>query len=162
MCTLALIEENPSYFMIETFSKLPSNDTFPRTPQESVDAVHLHRLGKFGKEFLRIYGDSIDQDGIYNFDGEDFLDRNQLYGCFLSIGSSESVTVIEDKCPVYCLQESNADELDLDSNELPKDAKTGKYKIWKNVGGPSPFREDYQGKKKESEEQERSHLHHEL
>lgn len=68
-------------------------------------------LGKFGKEFLGVYGDSIDQDAIYNFDVMDYTLRDELYECFLSIGSSESVAVLEEKCPIYCLEEVTSSEM---------------------------------------------------
>lgn len=103
ICTLAIVEENPVYFLIETFSKIPTNDSIPKKHKESSDAVHIHMLGKFGKEFLSIYGDI--QDGIYNFDVMDYYERDQLYECFLSIGSSESVSVIEEKCPIHCMEQ---------------------------------------------------------
>ncbi len=110
-CSLDIVEENPAYFLLETFSKIPSNDSFPKTHKESVDAVHIHMLGKFGKEFLGVYGDSIDQDAIYNFDVMDYTFRDELYECFLSIGSSESVAVLEEKCPIYCMEEVSSSEL---------------------------------------------------
>lgn len=115
-CILDLAN-NPAYFLFETFSKVPSNSSFPRTVEESVDTVHQHQLGRFGPEFLSVYGHSIDEDAIYNFSMQDYYERSQLYECLLAIGSSESVSVIKNKCLFECKGGSGVQQASI-HNEL--------------------------------------------
>lgn len=103
MCILEEVYKERAFIVLKTFSDIPSNSTFPRDPIESVAAVHQHQLDSFGENFLSIFEEKIDLYAVYNFGEDEYYDRDPPYECFLNIGSSESVPVIEEKCDFFCL-----------------------------------------------------------
>lgn len=107
ICALDEVYYQTVYIVLKTFSQLPDNKTFPRSPVESVAHVHQHQLDTFGPNALSIFEETItNHEAIYNFGEKEYYTRHPPYECFLAIGSGMSVTVIEEKCSFFCLEEA--------------------------------------------------------
>lgn len=114
MCIMEELYTSRAYVVLNTFSEIPSNDSFPRGVIESVAHVHQHQLDSFGENFLSIFGDKIDPTDIYNFGQDEYYDRDPPYECLLSIASSESTSVIEERCDIFCQDASEVSKEEME------------------------------------------------
>ncbi|ODN05884.1 hypothetical protein Ocin01_00748 [Orchesella cincta] len=103
VCILEEVYKDKAYIVLKTYSELsPSSNVSQEARKDTGRVIFEHQLDSFGENFLDIFEDKIDVDAIYNFGSDESFDRDPPYECFLSIGSSESVSVIEAKCDFFC------------------------------------------------------------
>lgn len=109
VCLLNEVYDTKVFFAVMTFSKVPSNKTFPKTPVESVATVHQHQLAAFPRTTFFEGFKGFEDGAIYDFGEKEYFGRKPPYECFLAIGTSQSVDVIEEKCSIFCLKQVSTD-----------------------------------------------------